>query len=59
MTLKFQEVNEMIRLLHHQMSEQWKRMDTIISCIDSIPQLVKSIDHTMKDMGNFEQYLVT
>jgi len=36
------------------MSEQWKKMDTITSCIESIPQLVKSIDHTMNDMGNFE-----
>jgi len=46
----------MISLLHHQMNEQWKKMDTIISFIDSIPQLVKSIDHTMNDMGTFEYY---
>lgn len=42
----------MISLLHHQMSEQWKKMDTITSCMDSMPQLVKSIQNAMKDMGN-------
>lgn len=46
----------MVSLLHHQISEQWKKMDTIISCMDSMPQLVKSIENAMKDMGNFKQY---
>lgn len=51
---KAEEVNEMISLLHHQMSEQWKKMDTITSCMDSMPQLVKSIENAMKDMENIK-----
>lgn len=48
----------MISLLHHQMKEQWKKMDTITSCMNSMPQLVKSIENAMKDMGilNYYQY---
>jgi hypothetical protein len=42
----------MISLLHHQMSEQWKKMDTITSCINAMPQLVKSIENAINDMGN-------
>ncbi|NP_001280263.1 dysbindin protein homolog [Acyrthosiphon pisum] len=51
---KAEEVSEMISLLHHQMSEQWKKMDTITSCMDSMPQLVKSIENAMKDMENIK-----
>ncbi|KAL4131107.1 hypothetical protein QTP88_008456 [Uroleucon formosanum] len=51
---KAEEVNEMISLLHHQMSEQWKKMDTITSCMDLMPQLVKSIENAMKDMENIK-----
>lgn len=51
---KAEEVNEMISLLHHQMSEQWKKMDTITSCMNSMPQLVKSIENTMNDMENIK-----
>jgi len=51
--IELQEVNEMINLLHHQMSKQLKKMDTITSCMDSMPQLVKSIESTMDDIGNF------
>jgi len=43
----------MISLLHHQMSEQWKKMDTITSCMDLMPQLVNSIENAMNDMGKF------
>lgn len=43
----------MINLLHHQMSKQWKKMDSITSCMDAMPQLVKSIENAMNDMGNY------
>lgn len=43
----------MINLLHHQMSEQWKKMDTITSCMDSMPQLVKSVEKATNDIGNY------
>jgi len=55
---KAEEVNEMINLLHHQMSKQWKKMDTITSCMDSMPQLVKSIESTMDDIENIKTLIV-
>lgn len=47
----------MVSLLHHQMKEQWKKMDTITSCMNSMPLLVKSIENAMKDMGSFNFYI--
>lgn len=42
----------MINLLHYQMNQQWKKMDTITSCMDSMPQLVKCVEKATADIGN-------
>ncbi|XP_050421135.1 dysbindin protein homolog [Adelges cooleyi] len=47
---KAEEVNEMINVLHHQINKQWKQMDVLTTCMNSIPSLVNNIENAIKDM---------